>query len=654
MELTDNVSNRLMNIQREITKTISAFSNMGKSSKGSSGATAFDGVTKSAKTSEKAVAKAASSTQLMLTGSINTTKKSIEGATTSTTKYTTALTNSSKVSDSMKGPKLSLTWEDINNSVKKNKTSQTQYNEEVGKSSTLMNQLKQAAIGIGGLIGVKKLISLTDTMTLTTARLNLINDGLQTTDELQDKIFASAQKTRSSYMDTAAVVGKLGILAKDSFASNDEAILFAEQMAKQFKIGGSSVQESTSAMYQLTQAMASGRLQGDEFRSILENAPILAQAIAKEMGKSIGELKAMSSEGLITADIIKKALFNTADETNEQFKKLPMTFGQVGTSIGNMLLQTFNPVLQGIGHGAQVIFDNWSTIEPIFWGIGGALLFYAAATGIQTAATWLAVAANRALVTAMLTNPIGWIALGIGLIITLIYKWIKSVGGIKVAWLIMTNGILNAWSVLSIGMQTGVMNIQNAVGTLKASVLIILQDMVNKGITIVNDFINKLNKLPGVSIDAISQVTFGTTSLLAEQKKIQERASDLNISKLKAQADKQLREDKIDAAKKAAATTSNLDLSGYDGLDDIMNGLNDIAANTGDTASSMESSEEDLAYLRDIAEREAINRFTTADIKVEMSNSNNISSSMDIDGIINEFGTKLKETIEEVKEGVNR
>lgn len=187
-----------------------------------------------------------------------------------------------------------------------------------------------------------------DELTSIRSRINLINDGSQTTAEIMEKVFDAAQRSRGSYTDMADSVAKLNMLAKDAFSSNDEAIAFVEQLNKQFKISGASVQEASAAMYQLTQAMAAGKLQGDEFHSIMENAPLLAQSIANEMGLTVGQLKEMSSQGLITADIIKNALFNSAEETNEKFAEIPMTFAEVGQSIQNQLIQAFQPVLEQI------------------------------------------------------------------------------------------------------------------------------------------------------------------------------------------------------------------------------------------------------------------------------------------------------------------
>ena len=185
-----------------------------------------------------------------------------------------------------------------------------------------------------------------DQLTSVRSRINLINDGTQTTAEIMEKVFGASQRSRGSYVDMADSVAKLNMLAKDAFSSNDEAIMFVEQLNKQFKISGASIEESSAAMYQLTQAMAAGKLQGDEFHSIMENAPMLAQSIAQEMGLTVGQLKDMSSQGLITADIIKEALFNSAEETNAKFAEIPMTFAEVGQSIQNEMLLAFQPVLE--------------------------------------------------------------------------------------------------------------------------------------------------------------------------------------------------------------------------------------------------------------------------------------------------------------------
>lgn len=225
----------------------------------------------------------------------------------------------------------------------------------------LMNAAKSGAAFAGVAMGIEaagralkdmavSAVKTTDQLTQLRARIDLINDGSQSTAEIMDKVFSAANRSRGSFLDMADSVAKLNLLAKDAFTSNDEAIYFVEQLNKQFKIAGAGVQETTSAMYQLTQAMAAGKLQGDEFRSIMENAPMLAQSIAQEMGLSVGQLKEMSSQGLITADIIKNALFASAEETNAKFAEIPMTFQDIGTKLQNDLIAAFQPVMEELGN----------------------------------------------------------------------------------------------------------------------------------------------------------------------------------------------------------------------------------------------------------------------------------------------------------------
>lgn len=217
-----------------------------------------------------------------------------------------------------------------------------------GARITVFNQGLELAQKVGA--AVKAGLDYSDNLALNKARLNLMNDGLQTTEELQDKIFAASQRSRGSYDDMTKSVAKLGLLAGDAFKSNDEMIAFSEMMNKSFKVSGASNQEISSATYQLTQAMAAGKLQGDEFRSIMENAPMLADAIAKYMGKSKGELKELSSEGIITSDIIKNALFSAADDINQKYDQMPKTFADAMTSIQNNAQKTLQPVADKISN----------------------------------------------------------------------------------------------------------------------------------------------------------------------------------------------------------------------------------------------------------------------------------------------------------------
>lgn len=437
----------------------------------------------------------------------------------------------------------------------------------------------------------------------------MINDGLQSTAELQDMIAASANRARSSYQSTAEAVSKLGVLAGNAFSGNEEMIAFTELMNKNFVIGGSSIQEQTAAMYQLTQAMAAGRLQGDEFRSIMENAPLLAQAIADYMGKPMGELKEMSKEGLITAEVIKGAMFASANEINDRFAQMPMTFGQVGTILKNTLLQTFEPVIQAIGRGSQWIYDNWSTLEPVFWGLAAATGAYAVALGLQKVAAVHAMIAEEGLRAVLMKNPYMWVALIIGVLVGMIYKWVQSVGGIRVAWLLAMDAVLTA------------------TGNAKVAVLESLESMINGAIGLINDFISLLNKIPGVNIDMVGDVSFAAKAAAENRAKALARNEQINQAQL-------------DAAKKSTA-----DGMGFD-WDALVGGVENTAGNTAKMADSMEMAEESLEYMRDIAEQEAINRFTTAEVNVQFGGiNNNISSEIDLDGVVDYIATKTEEAM---------
>lgn len=530
-------------------------------------------------------------------------------------------------------------------------------------------------------IGVKKIVELADNMTTTRARLDLMNDGLQTTAELEDKIMASANRSRASYQATADAVSKMGIMAKDAFGSNDELIAFSELINKQFTIAGTSAAGIDAAMLQLTQAMSSGVLRGEELNSVFEQAPTIIQTIADYLGVPIGKIREMAAEGQITSTIVKNAMLASADEINAKFEQMPMTFSQVWTIAKNAILEAFTPVLTMIGQGAQWIYDNWSTIAPIFWGLAAAALGYAVALGIQTAATWIANGAAQTFFTTLLTNPLFWIALAIGVVVAAIYKWVQSVGGIKVAWLIACNAILTAWSWVKIGFMTGVYwvmnlfnrlqltfatvstNIQNFMGDMKAGVLTILQNMVNSAIDIVNGFISTLNKIPGVSIDLIDQVTFGTTAQLENQAAKQARADELaayqkqidnqiakrdaalNTMKAEARAETAQREAEIAAARAESAEQR----AAADGFDSNVGNV-DTVGTVGSVDSDINIAEEDLKFLRDVAEMRFVQNFVTLTPTVAVDAQ--ISEKVDVDEVVNRIETKLEDEFAAAAEGV--
>lgn len=536
----------------------------------------------------------------------------------------------------------------------------------------------------------RQILELADSMTTTRARLDLMNDGLQTTAELQDMIMKSANRSRAAYSTTADAVAKMGIMAGDAFSSNEELIAFSELINKQFTIAGTSAAGIDAAMLQLTQAMSSGVLRGEELNSVVEQAPTIIQTIADYLGVPIGKIREMAAEGQITSTIVKNAMLASADEINAKFAAMPMTFSQVWTIAKNIALEAFTPVLTLIGQGAQWIYDNWSMIAPVFWGLAAAALGYAVALGIQTAATWIANGAAQAFFTTLLTNPLFWIALAIGVVVAAIYRWVQSVGGLKVAWLICINAVLTAWDWVKIGFMTGVyfvmnlwnrlqlafytasVNIQNFMGDMKAGVLTILQNMVNGAIDIINGFINTLNKIPGVSIDAIEKVTFGTTAQMENDAAKQARAADLaayqdqinsqiaerdsalSAMKAEARAATAQREAEIAAAKAESAAAGNgstePDWSAYANTDPGDIGNVDRVGSVGSIDEDVNIADEDLKFLRDVAEMRYVQNFVTLTPTVAVDAK--ISEKVDVDEVVDKIERRLETEFEAAAEGV--
>ena len=399
-------------------------------------------------------------------------------------------------------------YDNVAKSIKNGHNNQEQFNNSINtansSSNKLLNTVKNIVLTLGGVTAMKSLVNLSDTTTSNKSRLELIVDDNSSVAELENKIFAMSNRTRSDFIATSNIISKLGILAGENFKNNDEIIAFTELMNKNFAISGASIQEQTSAMYQLTQAMAAGKLQGDEFRSIMENAPLLADAIAEYTGKSKGELKELSSEGLITADIIKNAMFASADQINAKYSKMPMTWGQIWTKMKNVAVKALDPVLvkinelannqqvqemfnifiDGVSLAAQAILGliegiSWlvsilEPVAPIILGIVGAYVAFniisgitsgiisimalvqgiqSAASMMQAGATFSATAAQWGLNSALLACPITWIVILImALIVALTYLWFTND---KVAY-----AILYLWDALRLGIMVAGLGIQ--------------------------------------------------------------------------------------------------------------------------------------------------------------------------------------------------
>jgi len=491
---------------------------------------------------------------------------------------------------------------------------------------------------------IKKGIDITDEFTNTAARLDLINDGLQTQAELQDKIFAAADRARGSYSDMADAVAKMGLLAGDAFGSNDELIAFTELMQKSFKIGGADTAMQQGAMRQLTQAMASGRLQGDELVSIMENAPMMYEAIAKYTGKSKGELKEMGSDGAITADIIKNAMFMAADDINAKFETMPMTFGDAWNKIRNSLLQDFEPIIKTFAKGAQFIGDNWDNIAPVFYGAAAGMTAFAVATMIADIA-------SKGLIATLLANPLFGIAVGIGLIVMGVVGLIKAVGGLEIAWLITRDKTLTVLDQMGLGILTFVIATSNHFGQLKVDILLKLQDLANSGTDIINDFINNINKLSGVAFDTIDHLTFGTTAQVEFEAKKTANLNALENAKFDAEMNAITRRVQIDVAKqKAIDRTADIN-AGFD-FSDFGNTPVSVVGAGKNGAVKVDMADEDLKYLRDIAERDYVNKFSTATLAPNVAfHISDIKETADVNKIKGVLERMMREEIAVAAEG---
>lgn len=555
-----------------------------------------------------------------------------------------------------------------------------------------MSRVKGALLGAGAVYSAQRVLQLADSMTTTRARLDLVIEGMNeagtTADQLQQRIMQSANRSRASYLDTADAISKMGIMAGDAFGSTDELVQFTELINKQFTIAGASAEGQSAAMLQLTQAMSSGVLRGEELNSIFEQAPTIIQTIADYLDVPIGRIRDMAANGEITAEIVKNAMLSSADEINRKFESMPYTYSQVWTMAQNILMDSFQPVLQMIGAGAQLIVDNWGTIEPVFWGLAAAGLAYAVALGIQTTATWIATGAARTFFATLLTNPLLWIALVIGVVVAAIYQWVQAVGGLENAWAIAMDYIqygtdltaygisygvtwvLNSLDRMELGAATLSTNFQNFMGDMRAGALTQLQELANGGIGIINDFISTLNKIPGVSIDFIYQLTFGTIAGLENEAAKQQRSADL-AAKTQAVNDRISSRDtalatqkatlesahaarraenasRVAAAAEKAASDSLLSAAGGAGA----NQLDSIGkvGEVGKINSDVNIADEDLQLMKDVAEMRYVQNFVTLTPTVAMNAQ--VSERVDIDELTGRVADVLIEEVAAGAEGV--
>lgn len=542
--------------------------------------------------------------------------------------------------------------------------------------TNLSNGLTSIASGIytvkNALSTIGTVTNLSDTMSQTQARLVNITGSLEAAEALQKKIFKAAEDSRGSYQSTADLVAKLGINAKDAFSNMDETVAFAEQINKHFVNSGTAASNASAVMLQLTQALGSGVLRGDELNSIFEQAPTIIQAISDYLQVPIGDIREMASEGQITSDILKAAMFSAADETNAKFATMPMTYAQAMTSIQNSLLQTFMPLLEWMATGAQWVADNWESIVPLFVGLAAAVTAYAIGLGAMQVATLIATISTEGFTAALMANPLGLIAVAIGVVIGLIYKWIQSVGGIQIAWetvksallyiwdalklgfTIIVNAILNAIDWLIVGFEGLQYGIENAILYAKSAFILGLETMINKGIEMLNGFIEMLNKIPGVSIEAVGKVTFGTEAALENQAKIQ--ANEAEYQALKDTVDQNKANRRAEELAMAAEANANYASRKADiaELKASKTGAEDTAAEVPDYSSYLANIEndgvkingdvsitdEDIKLLKDVAALEYINQFTTLRPSVAVS-FGDVHETADTNGIIEAVETMV-------------
>ena len=631
----------------------------------------------------------------------------------------------------------------------------------VNTSNELVDTVKRLALAYLSMQSVQKVLDVSDELTMTTARLdqmnqafNEINGTATETDTIVKQIYASAQNARGSFGDMAAVVAKFGNNARDAFASQDEVIAFANLIQKQMTIAGASTQEASNAMLQLSQALGSGVLRGDELNSIFDQAPNLIQSIADYLDVPIGKIREMAADGELSADVVKAAIFSAADDINAKFEAMPMTWGQVWTSFQNSALMAFQPVLdkvnelannnqfQGfvenaIGLLAQLavyvldffntlasigafISDNWSIIAPIVYGVIAALIAYAAISGIvaavngvmalsasvhaaaeamQAGATFTATAAQYGLNAALMACPLTWIILLIIAVIAAIFAVCNAIakmtGVANSGFGVITGGInvvIQFFKNLGLSVANIALGIGNAIAALASNMMTAFHNaicsvqswfynLLSTALSVIEGICAALNKLPFVEFDysGISSAADDYASKAAEAAGNKEDYKSIGDAFNEGMSTFDTFQDgwAADAFNAGASwgdgvadkvsgmfSMDNIDLTG--GVDtsmlsnDFANNAAQTAANTADTADSagriadsVDISKENLKYLRDIAETEAINRFTTAEIEVTMNNNNTVSSDMDIDGMVDHLSAGVLEAMEQAAEGVH-
>lgn len=624
----------------------------------------------------------------------------------------------------------------------------------------LLGKVKGVVATLAAGAGARALLGLSDKLTSTTARLSFLVDDGGSVDELEQKIMASAQRSRAAYLDTASAIASMGANAGRAFESNDELIAFMEQVNKQFVIGGATAEGQSAAMLQLTQAMAAGALRGEELNSILENAPGIARAIESYMGVAEGSIKSYAEEGLITADVVKNALLSVADETNAKFESMPMTWAQICTKMQNTALAAFEPVLTRLNqvansaqfntviegainglamlasvatgvldlliNGASFVVDNWSWISPIVYGLVAAFIAYnavalitnginaamalaegvkAAALMMSTGATFAQTAAQYGLNAALAACPITWIVVAVIALVAAIYAACSAIakftgiansgfgviaGGINVViqffvnlGLTVANIALGIWNALGACAQ----NIGIAFSNVISGVQSWFYNLLSTALTVVAGICEALNKLPFVEFD-YSGITNAASDYASKAAEASGNIKDFvsvgdafsegmstfdtwqsgwvsdafnaganwgdGVASGVSDAVSGLFDFDLGAATDYGTGLGTGSNYGDFAMDDLLGNTGQTAANTGAAADALSTSTEELEYLRDIAERDAINRFTTAEVRIDMTGmTNRIEGGADLDGVISTLTDGFTEALLTAAEGVH-
>lgn len=508
------------------------------------------------------------------------------------------------------------------------------------RGTSLLGTIRNLAGTFLGMQSVRWLVNTSDQLTSINARLRLMTGSAEAAAAAQEEIYQAAMRSRGAYADMADFVSQLGTVAGNAFTGTDELVAFAEQIQKQMAISGASGASVQAALVQLTQGLASGTLRGEELNSVLEQTPMIAQTIAEYMGVTTGEMRELASEGKVTAEVVKNAMLGAAKETNARFEQMPMTWAQVWTMFQNVAIQALDPVLDAISWLA----NHLEELAPILAGLAAGAVAFAVGLGIQAAATWIANGAAKAFFTTLLTNPLTYIVLIIGLVVAAIYQWVQSMGGLEIAWLTVVDSVLYAWDTVKAGFFTGVyfvmdlfdqmglkiqtvaVNIQSFLGDMKVGVLTVLQGMVNGAIDIINWFIDKLNLIPGVSIEAIQKTTFAATASAENEAAKANRNAALEEARQEVEQRTQDRADKLaqmwadrDAnhaarqaeiqVKRAAQATGqeNQALPSSTPYDELSGQLGGIGKSVKGIEKSVKMSDEDIKSLVDVAERRYVN-----------------------------------------------